>query len=211
MKHCPVCNRTFEDTQSFCASDGTPLVSDTPSPSGSFEKAAPLPPTGGAGPTYRSESSGQEWAGYRPAQPPTPSSNAPNADAFNAPAAQTGKTSTGLEPNIAGLLSYVLGWVTGLIFFLIEKENRFVRFHAMQSIVFGVALTIIFIGFSVFGTMLALLHLGLLNLLLYPVEFILLLGAFVIWLLCMFKAFQGQMYKLPVLGKVAEDMVNKQS
>ncbi|MBM3150360.1 MAG: hypothetical protein FJZ88_10120, partial [Chloroflexi bacterium] len=49
------------------------------------------------------------------------------------------KSSTGLEENIAGLLCYVLGWVTGLIFFLIEKDSKFVRFHAMQSIiVFGV-------------------------------------------------------------------------
>jgi len=49
------------------------------------------------------------------------------------------KTSTGLQENIAGLLCYVLGWVTGIIFLFIEKENKFVRFHAVQSIVvFGV-------------------------------------------------------------------------
>ena len=49
------------------------------------------------------------------------------------------KTSTGLTENVAGLLCYVLAWVTGLIFILIENENKFVRFHAMQSIiVFGV-------------------------------------------------------------------------
>ncbi|WP_318010792.1 hypothetical protein [Bacillus sp. RAR_GA_16] len=45
------------------------------------------------------------------------------------------KTSSGLEENVAGLLTYVLGFVTGIIFLLIEKENKFVRFHAMQSIV----------------------------------------------------------------------------
>ena len=48
------------------------------------------------------------------------------------------KTSTGLDENVAGLLCYVLGWVSGLVFILIEQENNFVRFHAMQSIiVFG--------------------------------------------------------------------------
>jgi len=48
------------------------------------------------------------------------------------------KSSTGLESNVAGLLSYLVGWITGLIFFLIEQEDEFVRFHAMQSIiVFG--------------------------------------------------------------------------
>ena len=45
------------------------------------------------------------------------------------------KSSTGLESNIAGLLSYLVGWITGLIFFLIEQEDEFVRFHAMQSII----------------------------------------------------------------------------
>ena len=59
-----------------------------------------------------------------------------------------GTTSTGIQPNVAGLLSYLLGWVTGLIFFLIEKDNKFVRFHAMQSmIVFG-GLTIFNMVFS---------------------------------------------------------------
>jgi len=52
------------------------------------------------------------------------------------------KTGTGLEPNVAGLLCYVLIWVTGLIFYLIEKENRFVRFHAMQSIIVFGTLTV---------------------------------------------------------------------
>ena len=46
-----------------------------------------------------------------------------------------GKTSTGIQPNVAALLAYLLGVVSGLIFFLIEKENKFVKFHAMQSII----------------------------------------------------------------------------
>jgi uncharacterized membrane protein len=49
-----------------------------------------------------------------------------------------GKTSTGMEQNLEGLLCYVLGWLTGIIFLLLEKDNKFVRFHAIQSIlVFG--------------------------------------------------------------------------
>ena len=49
-----------------------------------------------------------------------------------------GKTSSGMQANVAGLLCYLLGVITGIIFILIEKENKFVRFHAMQSIiVFG--------------------------------------------------------------------------
>lgn len=102
------------------------------------------------------------------------------------------KTSTGLEQNVAGLLCYLLGWVTGLIFILLEKENRFVRFHALQSIaVFGV-LTVasIILGFIPFiGWILSWL-LGLLGL--------------VLWIVLMVKAYQNQMYKLPVAGDFAE-------
>jgi uncharacterized membrane protein len=49
------------------------------------------------------------------------------------------KTSIGLDQNIAGALCYLFGWVTGLVFYLIEKDNSFVRYHAMQSIWFGAA------------------------------------------------------------------------
>jgi len=102
------------------------------------------------------------------------------------------KTSTGLEPNVAGLLCYVLGWVSGLVFFLLEKDNKFVRFHAMQSIVtFGainVAYLILFaipiIGW-VFGWILWVL-------------------SFVLWIILMIKAYQGQEYKLPWAGDFAE-------
>ena len=59
------------------------------------------------------------------------------------------KTSTGLDENIAGLLCYVLGWISGIIFFLLESENKFVRFHAVQSIVtFGI-ITVVLIALSV--------------------------------------------------------------
>ena len=54
-----------------------------------------------------------------------------------------GKTSTGIQPNVAGLLAYVVGFVTGIIFFVIEKENKFVRFHAMQCILSSAALFVL--------------------------------------------------------------------
>jgi len=53
------------------------------------------------------------------------------------------KTSTGLTENVAGLLRYILGWVSGFVFILIEQENKFVRFHAMQSIISFGTITII--------------------------------------------------------------------
>jgi len=106
-----------------------------------------------------------------------------------------GKTSMGLEPNVAGLLCYVLGWVTGIIFFVIEKESKFVRFHAMQSIVTFGAITVAsivlsfipFIGW-VLGWLLSVL-------------------GFVLWIILMIKAYQGQRFKLPWAGNFAEKQV----
>lgn len=102
------------------------------------------------------------------------------------------KSSTGLEENIAALLSYVVGWVTGLIFFLIEKDSKYVKFHAMQSIItFGALMIISWILtiIPVIGWVLGML-LGIL--------------AFVLWILLMIKAYKGEKYKLPVVGDLAE-------
>ena len=105
------------------------------------------------------------------------------------------KTSTGLEENVAGLLCYVLGWVSGLVFILIEKENKFVRFHAMQSIiVFGVLTVarIILAWIPIIGWILGII-IG--------------IGAFVLWIILMIKAYQGEKYKLPWAGNLAEKQV----
>ena len=102
------------------------------------------------------------------------------------------KTSTGMNQNVAGLLCYLAGWITGLIFFLIEKENRFVRFHAMQSIITFGSLTVLFmvLGF-----------IPILGWMLMPVLAILQL---ILWIVLMVKAYQGQLFKLPMIGDMAE-------
>jgi len=94
------------------------------------------------------------------------------------------KSSTGLEENVAGLLCYVAGWVTGLIFFLIEKDSKFVKFHAMQSIITFVAVVILaFIP---------------------VINWVIGILALVLWILLMIKAYQGEKFKLPVIGDLAE-------
>jgi uncharacterized membrane protein len=115
-----------------------------------------------------------------------------------APAAQSG-----LSENVAGLLCYVLGWITGLIFFLIDKRP-FVRFHAAQSLVTFGGLHIIRIVLGIFfgvgwwygGWA----HLG------AGVMLISALGllSFVLWIVCMVKAYQGERFKLPIAGDIAE-------
>ena len=106
-------------------------------------------------------------------------------------------TSLGLAENIEGLLSYVVGWVTGIAFYFLEPENKFVRFHAMQSIVVFGALTILGIVLGwipVIG--------WILSIIIAPV-------GVVLWGWLMYKAYLGEMYKLPVAGDFAEQQVNK--
>jgi len=109
------------------------------------------------------------------------------------------KSSTGLDANVAGLLCYVLGWVSGLVFVLIEQENKFVRFHAIQSIyVFGVInIAAIILGWIPFiGGFLA----GIIGLL-----------GFVLWIVLMIKAYQGVEFKIKWAGDFAEKWVNRQA
>ena len=102
-----------------------------------------------------------------------------------------GKTSCGMQPNVAGLLCYLVGFISGIIFFLIEKENKFVRFHAMQSIVtFGFLF--------VLGIILP--FIPILNILL-PVLWVV---NVILWIILMIKAYQGESFKLPVAGEIAE-------
>lgn len=102
-----------------------------------------------------------------------------------------GKTSSGMQPNFAALLSYVFGVVTGLIFFLTEKENKFVRFHAMQSIVLslgGAVVSFVLIFIPIIGWIMI------------PVWQIALIIA---WIVCMVCAYQGKWLRLPVIGNIA--------
>ena len=104
------------------------------------------------------------------------------------------RTSLGLDENVAGALAYALGWVTGLGLFFIERENTFVRFHALQSaIVFGALCVLWFVGLSIpfFGWMLSFLVIP-------PVSAVL-------WLLLMFKAYQGERFELPFAGRIARE------
>ena len=109
------------------------------------------------------------------------------------------KTSTGQEANVAGLLCYVLGWVSGLVFILIEKENKFVQFHAVQSIVVFGAVTILQIVLGVLGLI---PWIGLIFDILYIIVWLL---ALVLWIVLMIKAYQGTMYKLPWAANFAEE------
>jgi uncharacterized membrane protein len=116
-----------------------------------------------------------------------------------------GPTSMGMQANVAAGLSYVLGWITGLIFFFGEKQNRFVRFNAMQSILLYAALTVVYILLEAIGT--AFLFSGLFTLFVL-LTYVVGIGGFVLWILLMVNAFQGKYFKLPVIGDYAEKYAN---
>ena len=112
---------------------------------------------------------------------------------------ETKKTSTGLQENVAGLLSYVAWWISGIVFLLLEQDNKFIRFHAIQSIiVFGV----ITLAATVFA-------------------FMPLIGGFVrwviwaigvaLWIVLMIKAYQGVKFKIVIAGDLAEKWAENQT
>lgn len=104
----------------------------------------------------------------------------------------TEKSSTGLDANVAAALSYLVGFLTGIVFLLIEKESKFVRFHAMQS-------TLVFV--AIFAISIVLGAIPIIGWALYP---ILMLASLILWLVLLFKAFQGEKFKLPIVGDIAE-------
>ncbi len=102
---------------------------------------------------------------------------------------EKGRSSTGLDENVAGFFCYLLGFITGMVFLIVEKESRFVKFHARQS-------TITFLGLFVLS---------------FVVGWIPLLGGLVLilslilWFILMVKALRGEKYVLPIVGKLAEE------
>ena len=128
---------------------------------------------------------------------------------MTAPHPATNTTSTGQQPNVAGALSYLLGIITGIAFLVLEKENRFVRFHAAQSIVISGAYIVFWIAFSILTTVLAMIPvLGwIVGILAVIVSLGLGLGFFVLWLFLMWQAFQGKEWEAPIVGAYARRMM----
>jgi len=93
-----------------------------------------------------------------------------------------------MQPNLEAFFCYLFGFITGLVFYLVEKENKFVRFHAMQSIL-------------VFG---ALFVAGFLILLIPVLNIAFLLAQTALWIILMVMAYQGETFKLPIVGDIAQ-------
>jgi uncharacterized membrane protein len=112
---------------------------------------------------------------------------------------------SGMEENVAGLLCYILGWITGLIFFLIDKRP-FVRFHAIQSIGMNIGLFAVYLVIGVLFAMLHFMSMGFLALAIYPLLGLL---VFALWIFLMYKAYQHEEFMLPIIGPIAKNMAGK--
>jgi uncharacterized membrane protein len=102
------------------------------------------------------------------------------------------KSSTGLDENVAAFLCYLFGFITGIVFLVVEKKSRFVKFHAMQSTITFLGLFVIFFVIS---------WIPIINLLVYPIWLL----SLILWLILMIKALKGERYLLPIVGKMADD------
>lgn len=154
---------------------------------------APPPP-----PPPSPPSGAPDWSqqgGYQP-PPPPPSYQQQQPGYQPPPPSYQPQQSSGLSENVASGLSYVFGWLTGLIFYLIDKRPE-VRFHAMQSIVFAVVAMLV--GWIRLFTN------GFLAGLLWLVSLVF----FFTWIFLMIQAFQGKHFKLPVIGDFAEQQAGR--
>src|SRR6187455_3286111 len=121
--------------------------------------------------------------------------------------ARTG--STGLPTNVAAALACI-PLIGGIIFYVLEKHDQFVRFYAMQSIIFGGTWVVFTVMWNVLYTVLA--HIPVLGwmfaLLLWLVWAVWSLGAVVIWIITMIKAFSGVRWDIPYIGPIARNQVD---
>ncbi len=162
---------------------------------GSYQQG--LPPVQGSYPQYTPPDGYQQY-GYQPNPPGQQQYDGYQQQQQQQYAPQYARgagpyetTSLGMKARTAGLLCYLFGWVSGLIFFLLERENRFVRFHAMQSILFFGVLSIVEWVFS--------------NLPFFaPIGGAIGLVMFIGWIVMMVKAHRGEYYKIPFFGDLAE-------
>lgn len=109
----------------------------------------------------------------------------------------------GMTDNVAGMLAYIT-IIPAIIFLVMEpyNRNRFIRFHSFQCLFFCAALIVLHVGLGIFGIVPGV------ALLTFPLHMLINVGAFIVWIVLLIKANQGQMYKLPFIGDLAQQQAN---
>jgi len=187
MKFCANCGNGNDDESKFCrkcgVAFGMPAGSDTIA-----SQPSPLPASA------KDETEKQK---DKPSASPVPEViPLPEADH-----ADTGTTS--LPPNIAHLLCYVAGWISGIVFLLIEKKEQSARFHAWQSIITFGAITVLSWLFTLMPAVGMHSAGWFFSWVLWSIIY---LGGLVIWIVLMIKAYQGHEFQLPVIGSIAHNL-----
>src|SRR5215510_8226096 len=178
-KFCTQCGSQVDETAKFCKKCGAQL--------------APTQSQGYSAPTVNEQTSNyQAQSGFGSAQPPY---QQPYQAPYHAPASQAD-----LKPNVAGMLCYPLSFITGVLFLVLTPYNRdrFVRFHAWQSIFFFVALVVLSVLFRAFPWPIE-------NMLLSALNLAALAGTG--WL--MYKAYHNEQFKFPLIGEWADKLASK--
>ena len=116
----------------------------------------------------------------------------------------TSSDTTGMDPRLAGLLSYLVPPITGIIFYLIEKRNAVVRWHAAQSIVFGVAWIVLWIALTVLSMILSAILPLIGTIIGFLITFVVFIGGVILWIICLIKGYSGQMWRMPMLASFAD-------
>lgn len=191
-KYCTSCGAAMDDTARFCTNCGATM--SPPQPPQSAPPPPPPPQYQAPPPQYQQPPQAQYQQQYQ--QPPP---------GYQQPPYQAPPVGAGMQQNVAGLLCYVLGLITGIIFLVIEPHNKnpFVRFHAFQSIFFHVAWIVLWIVYSVIAMAMP-FGLHFIASLLFLIVW---LGGFLVWLFLMYKAYNNEMFKLPVIGDIAMKQV----
>ncbi len=139
---------------------------------------------------------------------PHASASAGESSARVAVMPSSGETgSKAMGTNVAGALTYLAGFVTGIVFLVLDpyKSNSFVRFHAFQSIFFNVAWVAFWIVWMVLSAVLTPLTAGVFGLIALPLTVIFTLAGFGIWVFLMYEAYQQKLFRLPVVGRFAAE------
>jgi uncharacterized membrane protein len=106
------------------------------------------------------------------------------------------KTMLGMTENLEATLCYALSWITGIIFLVLEKENKLVKFHAIQSIIVFLGITVVEIIISVIPGVRAVVNplLG--------------IASFILWIFLLVKTYQGEKFVVPFAGEIAGKMAD---
>ena len=196
MSFCKNCGTQVQGQ--FCPSCGTPAAAPAqggapPPPPPAYQQAAPPPPA------YQ-----QAPPAYQQAPPPPPGyQQAPPAYQQAPPPAAAG---SGLTDNVASALCYLFGAITGIVFLVLEpyNKNKTIRFHAFQSIFLNVVWIVVWIALSIFFSIVFHVLPYSMWFLISLINWVIMLGIFILWVLLMVKAYQNQKLVLPIIGQLAE-------